>query len=109
MNVCDIRPLSTYIGVGGASKKIKTISMKVDGSLTVEWRRAPGNRNNRNIPLRGSEPIEQFAHWAKLVIDTWSHDLEHYLFESDITTPHQIIGNAATGFAIHPSLPATEL
>lgn len=109
MNVCDIRPLSTYIGVGGASKRVKAISMKVDGSLTVEWRREPGNRNNRNIPLRGSEPIEQFAHWAKLLIDTWSHDLEHYLFESDITTPDPIIGNAGTGFAIHPSLPATEL
>lgn len=109
MNVCDIRPLSTYIGVGGASKKVKSISMKVDGSLTVEWRRAPGNRNNRNIPLRGSEPIEQFAHWAKLLIDTWSHDLEHYLFESAMATPHRIIGDVTTEFAIPPSLSVTEL
>jgi hypothetical protein len=96
MNVCDIRPLSTYIGVGGVSKKIKAISMKVDGSLTVEWRRVPGNRNNRNIPLRGSESIEQFAQWAKLLIDTWSDDLEHYLFESEMLDEEQAIGNAIT-------------
>lgn len=100
MNVCDIRPLSTYIGVGGASKVVKKISMRVDGSLTVEWRREPGNRNNRKIPLRGSEPIEQFAHWAKLLIDTWSSDLEHYLSEPTMATQHQLIGNVGTDAAV---------
>lgn len=100
MNVCDIRPLSTYIGVGGSSKVVKKISMKVDGSLTVEWRRESGNRNNRKIPLRGSEPIEQFAHWAKLLIDTWSSDLEHYLSEPTTATPHEFIGSVGTGVSI---------
>lgn len=75
MNVCDIRPLSTYIGNGGVSKKVKKIYMKVDGSLTVEWRRVAGNKNNRHIPLNGMESIDQFAIWAKLLIETWSDDL----------------------------------
>jgi len=103
MNICDIRPLSTYIGVGGTSKIVKTISMKVDGSLLVHWRRAPGNRNNRNLPLRGSEPIEQFAHWAKLLIDTWSGDLEHYLSESENVGGQQISGNTGIDNAAHLS------
>ena len=82
MNVCDIRPFSTYIGTGGTSKKIKKITMKVDGTLSVEWRRVAGNRNNRGLPLNGSESIEQFASWAKLIIDTWSSDLAHHVFDS---------------------------
>lgn len=79
MNVFDIRPRSTYIGNGGVSKKVKKISMEVDGTLTVEWRRVAGNKNNRDIPLNGTEPIEQFALWAKLLIETWSKDLAHHL------------------------------
>lgn len=82
MNVCDIRPFSTYIGRGGTSKKIKKISMKVDGSLSVEWRRVAGNSNNRGLPLNGAESIEQFASWAKLLVDTWSSDLAHHVFDS---------------------------
>lgn len=86
MNVCDIRPLSTYIGNGGVSKTVKKISMKVDGSLAVEWRRVAGNKSNRNIPLKGTEPIEQFAHWAKLLIETWSDDLAHHLVDYSLET-----------------------
>lgn len=81
MKVSEIRPLSTYIGNGGVTRKAKSIKMNVDGTLTVEWRRVAGNRHNRDTPLNGSDPIEDFASWAKVLVDTWSSDLEHHLVD----------------------------
>lgn len=82
MKVSEIRPLSTYIGIGGVTRIAKSIKMGVDGRLTVEWRRVAGSRHNRDTPLKGSERIEDFASWAKVLVDTWSADLAHHLVDS---------------------------
>ena len=79
MNVSDIRPASTYIGNGGITKKAKRIYMDVNGTLIVDWRRIPTNRSSGSYPLTGSESIQEFAVWAKVLKETWSRDLEHYL------------------------------
>ncbi|MBP1316301.1 hypothetical protein [Herbaspirillum sp. 1130] len=85
MNIADIRPLSTYIGNGGVTRKVKSISMAIDGSLTVEWRRVPPlDGVSRYSEPRGNEPIEQFAMWAKVLKDTLSSDLEHHMFDHDL-------------------------
>jgi len=97
MNVTDIRPLSTYIGNGGVTRKVKSISMAIDGSLTVEWRRMPPlDGVSKFSEPRGTESIEQFATWAKVLKATLSSDLEHHMFDHDLyATQGEAISSAA--------------
>jgi hypothetical protein len=74
----DIRPYSTYIGNGGVTKKVKSISMAIDGRLSVEWRLVKSS--NGSCEVRWAlQPLEDFAKWAKAIADTMSKDLEHHL------------------------------
>jgi hypothetical protein len=78
MRKSEIRPFSIYIGNGGVMKKVKSISMAIDGSLYVEWRLVKTTR--RSLEVKESiEPIERFAKWAKAIKETISHDLRHHL------------------------------
>lgn len=79
MEVCEIRPHTTYIGHGGLQRKVKSIQMNVAGGLGVEWKAVKLPRNAKEIATWGVTPIEEFATWALSVTDTLSDDLLHYL------------------------------
>jgi hypothetical protein len=76
----EIRPFSIYIGHGGVIRKVKSISMAVDGSLFVQWRLIR-SRGQSEEPSEAIQPIDEFAKWAKALKQTLSKDLEHHLSE----------------------------
>ncbi|MCW5299415.1 hypothetical protein DXT88_14650 [Herbaspirillum lusitanum] len=78
MKKCEIRPCSAYIGHGGVVRKVKSISMAVDGNLLVQWRliRSRGQSEEQTEAI---QPLDEFAKWAKALKQTLSKDLEHHL------------------------------
>lgn len=78
MRRSDIRPYSAYIGHGGIVRKVKSISMAVDGSLFVQWRLIR-SRGQSEEQAQAIQPIDEFARWAKALKQTLSKDLEHHL------------------------------
>jgi len=74
----EIRPFSIYIGHGGVIRKVKSITMAVDGSLFVQWRLIR-SRGQSEEPAESIQPIDEFARWAKALKQTLSKDLEHHL------------------------------
>jgi len=78
MRRSDIRPFSIYIGHGGVIRKVKSISMAVDGSLFVQWRLIRSRGQSEELS-ESIQPIDEFARWAKALKQTLSKDLEHHL------------------------------
>jgi len=78
MKKSEIRPCSAYIGHGGVVRKVKSISMAVDGNLFVQWRLIRC-RGQSEEPAEALQPLHEFARWAKALKQTLSKDLEHHL------------------------------
>lgn len=80
MKSSEIRPHTIYIGAGGLRRKVKTVTMNIDGGLSVEWKAVGLSRKaGINLPSWGLEPIQSFARWALAIEDTLSNDLKHYM------------------------------
>ena len=85
MNVSEIRPFSVYLGRGGEAREVKGVSMTVSGSLSVSYKFSRKHSvASCKTGSTGAMPIDDFAAWAKLLVDTLSDDLRPLLSDSHV-------------------------